>query len=222
MPFIKAEAPFIFKTQLSLVETMGLKARDLVELNYYLKEVPESSVYHHTHHFLQQHQYLTPEPPNDFAYWIANVLQEDEMGEKIAAIDTVQFGTLEALRGALVGAIEEYLAKHKALRKAPEGEEFHFMKSIRFILPTVYSASDLGEFLDCLTHISPSCLYNHIFGARLRPPLGESDFSNWLKNSLGETELAGKIERLDPYTYTMEGLRKKIIHLIEKRLERDR
>ena len=100
MPLIKAKEPFIFKTQLSLVETTGLKARDLTELSHYLKEVPEASIYYHTHHFLQQHQYLTPEPPNDIAYWVTNVLQEDEIGERLAAMDTV---------GAGVGTV--YLSK---------------------------------------------------------------------------------------------------------------
>ena len=45
MPIIKAKEPFVFKTQLSLVEATGLKARDLIELNAYLKEVPEFIIF---------------------------------------------------------------------------------------------------------------------------------------------------------------------------------
>jgi hypothetical protein len=52
---------------------------------------PPSVVFQHTHHFLVQHQELSPEPPNDFAYWVATVLQEDELGERLAAVDTVRF-----------------------------------------------------------------------------------------------------------------------------------
>ena len=85
MPIVKEGEPFVFKTQLSLVETMGLKARDLMELCRHLKEAPGASIYYHTHHFLQQHQFLTPEPPNDFAYWVTHVLQEDLIGEKVIA-----------------------------------------------------------------------------------------------------------------------------------------
>lgn len=219
MSLVKAKEPFVFKTQLSLVETTGLKARDLIELSHHLKEVPESSVYYHTHHFLQQHQYLTPEPPNDFAYWVTQVLQEEIIGEKLAAIDTVRFSTLSSLRDAIAGTIERYLQEKPALRTAPDGEEFYFMKCALFNLPTSYKAHDLKEFLECLKKVSIGCLYNHVFEARLRPPLGVNDFSNWLSASLDEKKLASKIDKLDPYTQTMEGLRNKIISLMDNRLE---
>jgi hypothetical protein len=219
MSLIRSQAPFLFKTQLSLVELTGLKAKDLSELHLHLEAVPDSSIYYHTHHFLQQHQFLTPEPPNDFAYWVTHVLQEDEMGEKLAAMDTVRFNTLEALRKAIRSAIDEFLEKKRELREAPSGEEFHFMKCILFTIPTEYVAYDLKEFSECLKQVSIHCLYNHIFTARLRPPLGVNDFSHWLRASLEEKDLAKKIEKLDPYTYTMEGLRKKIAHLVERRLQ---
>ena len=221
MLLTRAKEPFLFKSQLSLVELTGLKAGDLSELLFHVKAVPESSIYYHTHHFLQQHQFLTPEPPNDFAYWVANVLQEDAMGERLAAIDTVRFNTLGALRDAVVKAVEKYLEANPPSRKAPPGEEFHFMKCVLFTVPTPYVARDLKEFLECLKHVSVGCLYNHIFEGRLRPPLGVNDFSNWLKNDLGQAELAKQVDRLDPYTYTMEGLREKIMHLVKKRLEKD-
>ena len=219
MPIITVKDPFIFKTQLSLVETTGLKARDLTELSHHLKEVPEASVYYNTHHFLQQHQYLTPEPPNDFAYWVTEVLQEDRIGEKLAAIDTVRFSTLTSLREVIVGTIERYLQEKPALRTAPDGEEFYFMKCVLFNLPTSHKAHNLREFLECLEKVSIGSLYNHVFEARLRPPLGVNDFSHWLSTALNEKKLASKIEKLDPYTQTMEGLRSKIMSLAQDRLK---
>jgi hypothetical protein len=48
---------------------------------------------------------------------------------------------------------------------------------------------------------------------------GLNDFSTWLQDSLGEAELAEDIARLDPYTYTLEGLRSALIQLIEKRIK---
>lgn len=219
MQIMRCEEPFIFKAQLSLVETTGLKARDLIELCHHLKEVPEASVYYHTHHFLQQHQYLTPEPPNDFAYWVTQVLQEDIIGEKLAAIDTVRFSSLLTLRDAIVKTIDQYLKEKRTLRTAPDGEEFYFMKCVLFNLPTSHKAHDLREFLECLEKVSIGSLYNHVFEARLRPPLGMSDFSNWLSSAIDEKKLASKIDKLDPYTQTMEGLRKKIMSLVDGRLK---
>ena len=219
MPIMGSGEPFIFKTQLSLVETTNLKARDLIELSRHLKEAPEASVYYHTHHFLQQHQYLTPEPPNDFAYWVTQVLQEDIIGEQLAAIDTVRFSSLSSLRDAIIGTIDRYLQGKPVLRTAPDGEEFYFMKCVLFNLPTLHRAHDLKEFLECLEKVSIGSLYNHVFEARLRPPLGVNDFSYWLSTALGEKKLASKIEKLDPYTQTMEGLRKKIMALVNDRLK---
>ncbi len=221
MPTSKEREPFAFKSQLSLVELTGLKAIDLAEMSEHLKKVPESSVYYHTHHFLQQHQFLTPEPPNDFAYWVANVLQEDLLGERLAAIDTVQFTSLKALRDAIVSAIDRFLETGGPRRKAPAGQEFHFMQSVLFTLPTPYVATNLAEFAECLKRVSMTSLYYHIFEARLRPPYGINDFSFWLEHNQDEPGLAKEIARLDPYTHTMEALRKRIIFLIEERLKKE-
>ncbi|MBI4432466.1 MAG: hypothetical protein HY592_03170 [Candidatus Omnitrophica bacterium] len=210
----EAKEPFIFKTQLSLTELTGLKASDLSELRHHLETVPESCVYYHTHHFLEQHQFLTPEPPNDFAYWVVNVLQEELIGERLAAIDTIQYHSLEALRKAILTTLDQFLAERPHLRKAPVGQEFHFMRCALFAIPTRFTARNLKEFVECLKKVGISSLYYHIFEGRLRPPLGVSDFSDWLEKNLGEKELARKIDRLDPYTLTMDGLRKKIIGFI--------
>jgi uncharacterized protein DUF5752 len=213
-----AKDPFRFVTQTSLVELTGLRARDLYELLEHLKNVAGSVLYYHTHHFLKQHQFLSPEPPNDFAYWVTNVLQEDRLGEQLAAIDTVRFISLKSLREALVGTIDRYLAKGRSARVAPEGDEFHFMKARSFVLETPYTARTLEEFAEAIQKISVNSLYHHIFEARLRLERGTNDFSKWLETELGETALAKTIARLDPYTVTLESLRQKILRLVRVRL----
>src|SRR4030043_2133367 len=95
---IRAQEPFQFYTRLHLSELTGLRAANVSELLALIKTVPGSCIYHHTHRFLQQHQYLSPEPPNDFAYWVSEVLGEDELGEMLASIDTVQNATLRLRR----------------------------------------------------------------------------------------------------------------------------
>ncbi|MEW6041582.1 MAG: DUF5752 family protein, partial [Elusimicrobiota bacterium] len=147
---IKAREPFRFFTRLQLTELTGLKAHNLSELLALIKEVSGSCIYHHTHGFLQQHHYLTPEPPNDFAYWASEILREESLGEKLASIDTMQFLTIRDLRNNIIEIIEshiknEHLSKNKF---ADKGEEFHFMKSVSFIAPTGYVANDLNEFVD--------------------------------------------------------------------------
>jgi hypothetical protein len=217
---VKAQEPFHFYTRLHLSELTGLRATTLMLMLELIKQVPGSCIYHHTHRFLQQHQYLSPEPPNDFAYWVTNVLGEDELGEELASIDTVQFATIHALRQKIISTIEEHLEKNKLakLRFAREGEEFHFIKSVSFIIPTHYEAHDLREFKDVLGRITIDSIYFHIFESRLRLEKGQNDFSYWIANQIGDYALAAELSRLDPYTYTLEELRKVIIKKIEKRL----
>jgi hypothetical protein len=87
-----------------------------------------------------------------------------------------------------------------------------------FILPTPYTAHDLNEFLEVIQKISINSIYFHIFEARLRLERGENDFSNWFEG-MGKKELAKDISRLDPYTVTLEGLRRKIIESVKKHVK---
>jgi hypothetical protein len=206
---------FEFKSRLNLVELLGIKAQNILELRQGLDLVPGSSIYHHTHRFLQQHHYLYPEPPNDFAFWIGNALAMDDLAERLASIDTISFYRIEDLRSRLVMILDQW-GDHEKMRSRTcnEGEEFHFMSSRTFILPTALRASTLGEFSDCLRKISVDSLYYHVFESRLRLGKDENDFSLWFIVN-GYEELGKKIKRLDPYTITLEGLRKKILTMVE-------
>jgi len=219
MPRLKqAKEPFHFCTRLHLSVLTGQKATNLKELLSLIREVPGSSIYHHTHRFLQQHQYLSPEPPNDFAYWVNHVLGARDLGERLASIDTVQFSTIRGLREKIVATIEGYLKeKPEAAKKFVGPEEcFHFMRSMSFILPTGYVATDLREFVNILKKITVDSIYFHIFEARLRLEKPTNDFSYWVETSLEDSELAKKIATVDPYTQTMEDLRRTIIRLVEE------
>lgn len=215
-----APEPFRFYTRLHLSELTGLRATTLTELLELMKTVPGSSIYHHTHRFLQQHQYLSPEPPNDFAYWVSQVVGENELGERLASVDVIQFDTIRALRGRFVELMEAYLQKNPTVQKrfVSPGEEFHFMKSVSFVLPTPRVASNLKEFVEILKKITLDSIYFHIFEARLRLEKTNNDFSFWIEHSLGDKGLAENIARLDPYTQTLEDLRRTVIRLSQRRL----
>jgi selenocysteine lyase/cysteine desulfurase len=185
-----------------------------------LKKAPESAIYHHTHRFLQQHQYLSPEPPNDFAYWVSNVLGDRRLGEHLASIDTIGFNNINDLRHKFISVIKDYLKENPSakLKFANDEESLYFVKSISFIFPTNYLAYDLAEFLDILKKITIDSVYFHIFEARLRLAKGTNDFSKWIKESIGEGKLANDISKLDPYSYTLEELKDRIIKITESRL----
>jgi hypothetical protein len=86
-------------------------------------------------------------------------------------------------------------------------------------LRTPYVAHDLREFIEVLRKVSIDSLSFHIFEARLRLQKGVNDFSIWMEDCLGDKDLADKLAYLDPYNYTLEGLRSTIIQLVEKRIK---
>lgn len=206
---------FEFKSRLILTELLGTKAATLSELRDGIKTVPLSSIYHHTHRFLQQHHFLSPEPPNDFAYWATNELNDDVAGEKLASIDVTQFKKLSDLRNRFLELLEIYFKHSRAAlgRMCPEGEEFYFMSSGIFVLSTGMVANDVNEFREALKTISVHSIYFHMFEAKLRLEKGDNDFSIWLREAGRERE-ADLISRLDPYMFTLEGLRERLLRIV--------
>lgn len=218
-PLKQASEPFRFFTRLHLKELTNLRARNLREFVGILKKAPDSVVYYHTHHFIEEHHFLTPEPPNDFAVWVTDALGNEVLGEKLASLDTFEFTNLGALRDRLVGIIEEFLTRDPGSREAPPGREFHFVRSVSIILPLPYLTHDLREFVEVLRNVSHGSLYFHVFESRLRLGRGLNDFSAWIEDDLDEPELADSIAHLDPYNYTLEGLRSSLIQQIEKHIK---
>ncbi|MDI6765907.1 MAG: DUF5752 family protein [Bacteroidota bacterium] len=214
-----AKEPFQFLTRQNLTYLLGKKAKNLNALLAGIKEVPVSSIYQHTHHFLEQHEYLSPEPPNDFAYWITNVLQNDALGEEIAGIDLRQFSSLKDIQFRLVEIIENSIQQDpdSANRNVPAGEEFHFMGAQTFVFPTQYIAHDLLEFKQCLQSVSNYSIYYHMFEAPLHQQ--KDRFCYWIGQSLEDEKLASAFKQLDPYTQTLDNLKHNLVRLVRVRLE---
>ncbi|RPH37270.1 hypothetical protein EHM92_03110 [bacterium] len=208
-------AEFQFKTKLDQTLLLGRRAKDAAELLDGVKNTPDASIYYHTHHFLQQHHYLSPEPPNDYAYWATEVLNDARLGEQLWSIDIIQYSTIEEIRHAFIEVLESRIAGGQKLRESPPGGEFHFMASRTFVLTTNNVAHTLADFRTILAGISVNSIYYHMFDAKLRLQSGTNDFSRWFA-ALGKPELADQVSHLDPYRYTLEGLRKRILVLTER------
>ena len=220
MPELKRAAePFVFFSRLNLPELTGLKAATLPQLLGLIKEVPGSCIYHHTHSFLQQHDAFVSEPLNDFAYWVSSVLGDIRLGEKLAGIEIVQFSSIHEIREAIVSVIEAHIKESplSRFRFSGENEEFHFIKSVSFIYSINRQAYSLPEFLEILRRVSVDCIYFHCIEAKLRLEHDDNDFSSWIRLSLGDSETAEKISRLDPYTQSLEGLKSSIVSILQER-----
>lgn len=210
---------FQFYTQFHLPYLLARRANNPSELLEGIRTVPTSSIYYHTHRFLLEHHYLLPEPSNDFAYWVTNILGLVRTGERLASVDIVRFDTLEELRQEFVNALADDIGRLKRIPEAPDGEEFHFMTCRTVVIPTPFQADNLYEFLEAIGQVSINSLYYHFFEAPLRVGQGENDFSLWLVSN-GETEFAEQLSHIDPYTMTLEELRQRIVKLGRRKYAR--
>lgn len=206
---------FYFHTKMDQTLLLGVRAANVEQLLDGVRSVPDSSIYFHTHRFLVQHQYLSPEPPNDFAYWSANVLGDELLGERLWSVDIIRFESLHELRQQFIAILESHLALARRSLECGDGEEFHFMAARTFVLPTRHVAHSLAEFAEILGKISVQSIYFHVFDARLRLKNDENDFSRWFRG-IGKTELADACRRLDPYSHTLDGLRQQLIGLAKR------
>lgn len=205
--------PFLFYTERRLVALTGQRARNLAELVEHLREVSGSSIFYHTHQSYLSHHFQRPVFSNDFALWASEALQEQELGEKLEAVDLLSFTSIRELREAIIATIVSEMGKSgRPLRECPPGDEFHFCRSKSFIMPTGLVARDPREFFALLPGVTNVSLFFHFFGARLRLERTTNDFSQWLAWR-GETELARAVDALHPYSMTLDELKQRIIEL---------
>ena len=206
---------FAFYTERRLVALTGLRASNLGGLLRGLKHVPGSSIFYHTHHMYLSHHFETPAFSNDFALWTSEALQEERLGEQLSAIDLLSFTSIRELREAVISTIEKSIGEDgRRKRECPPDDEFHFCRSKSFIMPTGIAAADPAEFFRVLPGVSNISLFFHFFEARLRLERPTNDFSQWLA-WLGEPGLAKAIDALDPYSVTLDELKREIIQLGE-------
>jgi hypothetical protein len=205
--------PFVFYTERRLVALTGIKACNLPSLLDGLQTVPGSSIFYHTHQQYLSHHFQKPVFYNDFAVWVSRALQEEELAEKLAAIDLLAFTAIRGLRDTIVAAVQKHLSENNGRqRECPPGDEFHFCKSQSFVMPTGVVAYDIPDFFAKIRQVTNVSLFFHFFGARLRLGKPTNDFSQWIAES-GEPKLAAKINMLDPYVRTLEELQKDIEQL---------
>lgn len=205
---------FRFFTERRLVQATGQRAVTVRELLTQMKKVGGSAIFYHTHASYLEHHFVRKRFYNDFATWVSESLQEHKLAEQIAGIDIMDYTTIRDLRNDIIRIIQNHLNERKGerARKAPPGEEFHFCKAKSFVFPTGLEARSVPEFFECISKLSPLSLYYHVFESRLRLQRTTSDFSVWLTD-MGAGDSAGKINRLDPYAYTLEELRERIVSL---------
>jgi hypothetical protein len=191
----------------------GQKASNLPELSAILQDISGSSIFYHTHHRFLSHHWEKPVVYNDFALWAAEALQEFCLAEKLSALDLLAYTSVRQVRNVIIELIAPHLPNDAARpRQSLPGHEFHFCRSRSFVMPTSIVAEDIEDFFAKLNRVSNVSLYFHFLEARLRLGRPTNDFSQWL-TWRGAPELAAAVDRLDPYTRTLDELKQEMIDL---------
>ncbi len=207
---------FEFRQYASVLKSTGRKAKTLRDLRNIIADVSDEAIFHHMHqYFLKGHvlQYT-----NDFAHWAGESLEERVLSEHLSNIDPYGFRKIGDLRQELLRVIDEYMAKFLPPREAMPGDEFYFNQTITLVFPVGMRVQNLAEFLLAIKYADLGCIYYHFYEARTRLGTGVDDFSAWIASSLDNEDLAGRINAIDPFMHTIEGIREHIIEVVERDL----
>ncbi len=215
-----ARAPFYFNSASHLLRIGREKATNLQELLEALKNCPDASIFQHTFQTLEEHHFIKEGFSNDFSHWAFASCNEVELAERLAAIDIREFTSIPALRERVVQIIETYLQKNPRAGTRAAMEPFYLMAADLVVVPTPYVARNLEEFADGLRKVSIHSIYYHFIDARLRLKLNTNDFSVWLDQELDLPAVADRLNRIDIYTSTLEGVRRMILRNIEAEIAR--
>jgi len=212
----QAARPFEFTACLELREMLGRSAWDERELLTAIEDVPQESIFYHTHSSFLRSRYLAAPYPNDFATWAAIQVRDRVLGERLAAVDPFDYTELEALRAELITIIDDHLSDLQAVPRIVYGEPFHFMRSTIIEVPSGVTVRTLAEFREGLRRVDLSAIYYHFFEPRgRRDPAAPAEC---LEDELGEDQLAAQVRRLNPYTRSLDGLRDRLLALCDERL----
>ncbi len=209
---------FVFQRGFYLLELTGKRADNLKEFLKCVKTVDDESIFYHVYHTLRQHYSIIPDYSNDFAHWLKKDLHEDVLAERFTYVRISEYGDIKAVRGRFIEILKKRLEdRANDSPKVPEERAFHFVRAKAIALPTKYRAKNLEEFVEYLEKVDRETLFYHFFSARLK--FSESkkkhadDFSRWI-DEIGHPAIASRITALNPYGYTLEGIRKEIAEII--------
>jgi Family of unknown function (DUF5752) len=215
-----ASKPFGFVTVALLTRISNQMASNLAELLVGLEQCSDASIFNHTFQTLGTHHFLTEGFSNDFAQWVYAATNREELAEQLAAIDIRDYVGLAELRSDLRRILGDYCRENPQLAQQTALERFYFCESVEATAPLGVEAHNLMEFRDAVAQLAHASFYFHFIISRLRLHLQTNDFSHWLQDSLGLSQLASNINRIDIYTNTLDGIRARMLRLIDRELSR--
>jgi hypothetical protein len=209
---------FQFSSSATLEQLTGRKAFNLDDLLGIMKTCSDSSIFYHTFSAFRKMRQAQIPFNSDFAIWVAQQLNEAGLAERLRAVDLTEQVTIQSLRFNLIQIIEAYKVEKPNSFSKTADEPFYLYDVMRMVYLTDKFAYDLESLRDVLKGISIYSIYYHFIESRLYARRRTDDLTIWIETELNLPALANRIRRIDITVYTMEGLRSKLLELINAHL----
>lgn len=217
-PPLGAATPFHFKSAEHLLRIEPQRASTIGELLQAIRTCSEESLFQHTFRTLQEHHFIRQGYSNDFAQWAFFACNEKSLAERLSAVDVREFVSLSGLREHLAEVVHAYIEEAPTVRDRGALEPFYFCSSARVVVPTAFVARDIREFMHAVERVTVHSIHYHFIEARLRLKLNSNEFSWWLERELGLSRVAELIDDIDIYSFTLQGVRHRILRILETAL----
>jgi hypothetical protein len=214
----QAKQPFQFVSASYLIRITRDRAMTLEDLARILHSCSDASIFHHTFQSLERQHYVSFS--SDFAQWVLTACNAPPLAERLAAIDLRDCTSIENLRKSLTSRVDGYISDNPSASTRRAFENFYFCEALEFLVNRDERAMNLAELEQGIRKMSLQTIHHHFINSRLRLRLQTNDFSNWIDTSLGLPELARRVEGIDIYVNTLDGLREEILQVIHPWIER--
>jgi hypothetical protein len=217
----KASETFKFYECIMLTRPTGNRASNLKDFLNILEESQDSVIFHHLYQSHLKYLNEVKDYPNDFANWAADSLEDLALAEKLASFDPYDFQTVSEAKEMLIEIIEEHMWDLPTIPWVRPGFEFYFTNSATIFLPLGIEVTTLAEFNKALPDITENSVYFHFYEARKRHKNKvHDDFSYWIEDNFeGEDELVKTIRDIDFYFFSLNEIRKKLLHIFDQRFK---
>jgi len=214
---------FEFHDSISLLSPTGQRASNLKEFLNILEGSEEKVIFHHLYQSHIRSFQKMGEFPNDFANWASDSLEDIALAEKLANFDPYNLKSVSEVKERIIEIVEEHMWDLPTIPWVRPGSEFYFSSATTILLPLDISASSLQEFREAMDIIPDSSLYFHFYEERKRNKDKEhDDFSIWIEENFDAAGLVEKIRAIDFYFFSLEEIRKKIIHILDDHLQEEK
>ncbi|BCU70671.1 DUF5752 family protein [Stygiolobus caldivivus] len=206
-----ANKPFEFYAAYYPPIYAGYKAFDIDGLVQGIRKVDGLSIFYHVFHPLFSSHVVPEDMGNDFATWIRDELGDRLLAQEVSDIEGKEPRTVENVREDLI----KILSEAKVNRSA--NKPFYFITCKPVIYNTGKIAKNLAELVDMLASISVRSIAYHFIFKRVMGYEDKNDFSKWIEENYGLTDLSKRLSALDPQTYTDEEmLRQDLLKIFEQ------